>query len=55
MPVHRCDFNALEDVVADIEASGERVVSVATANDSACVIITYNPNKRTAPKGVERR
>lgn len=55
MPVHRCDFNALEQVIADIEASGERIVSVVAPTDSTCVIVTYSVAERAKAKGVERR
>lgn len=54
MPVHRCSFDALEECVAAIEASGERIVSVVAPTDSTCVIVTYE-QKRTIPKGTERR
>ena len=54
MPVHWCSFDDLENTVAEIETSTERIVSVVAANDSTCAIVTYL-HDRAKPKGVERR
>jgi hypothetical protein len=55
MPVHRCTSAALEDTVAAIEQSDERIVSVAALNDVAMVIVTYVPTRVRGGSGKETR
>ena len=54
MPVHRCTSRALDETVAAIEQTAERIISVTAVGGDSYLIVTYLPT-RTAPKGRETR
>jgi hypothetical protein len=56
MPVHTCSFDALEDTVAAIEATTERIINFSlAADDNVVVILTYLPKPGRPAKGIETR
>jgi hypothetical protein len=55
MPIYTCSFDALDDTVTAIEATNERIINVAVANDNVVVIATYLPKPGRPAKGIETR